>query len=66
MIRISSHTGRGWTQVGNQQDFQEICERCGSEASACNVPLAIDAWRGVETNTVPKRKNDKNQKLVCR
>ena len=45
MIRNSSQKRRGWTLSCNQQDFQEICERCEAKHPPVMFPTIDVVWQ---------------------
>ena len=45
MIRNSSQKRRGWTLSYNQQDFQEICERCEAKHPPVMFPTIDVVWQ---------------------
>ena len=45
MIRNSSQKRRGWTLSCNQQDFQEICERCKATHPPVMFPTIDVVWQ---------------------
>ena len=52
MIRNSSQKRRGWTLSCNQQDFQEICERCEAKHPPVMFPTIDVVWQpGIKSMT---------------
>ena len=69
MIRNSSQKRRGWTLSCNQQDFQEICERCEAKHPPVMFPTIDVVWQpGSRGQIRYQRKEEtiRNQKRVCR
>ena len=63
MIRNSSQKRRGWTLSCNQQDFQEICERCEAKHPPVMFPAIKVVWQpGSRGQIRCQRKNDKKSK----
>lgn len=61
--------GRGWTPSCNQQDFQEICERCEAKHPPVMFPAIEVVWQpGSRGQIRCQRKEEtiRNQKRVCR
>lgn len=61
--------GRGWTLSCNQQDFQEICERCKARHPPVMFPTIDVVWQpGSRGQIRYQRKEEtiRNQRRVCR
>lgn len=69
MIRNSSQKRRGWTLSCNQQDFQEICERCEAKHPPVMFPTIKVVWQPGSRGQIRcqrRKETIRNQKRVCR